>query len=140
MDLVIEGTSSDEVGKQRREMSSVVLISGWNGLKKTYLCLGPSDFPSTPFLLLAATPLFRYRRHPGSNLMYRCEIGRQRGNRKTTGHTREGPDVLPRRKSLPDRTGIDGGSHGAEGEDERNKSEIEQRFYRVGGGVYKRDS
>lgn len=54
--------------------------------------------------------------------MHWCEIGRQRGNHQTMVHTCEGPDVFPE-GSLPDSTGIDGGSHGTEGKDERNKEE-----------------
>ena len=47
------------------------------------------------------------------------------------GHTRERPDVFPG-VSLTDRTGVDGGGHGAEGKDERNKSKTECGF--IGSG------
>lgn len=66
--------------------------------------------------------------------MHQYEIGRQRGRQKMGGHTREGPDVFSR-TSLSDIASIDGGSHGVEGEDERDKSEMGLRFYRVGGRV-----
>ena len=47
----------------------------------------------------------------------------------TIEHTREGPDVFPG-VSLSDRTSVDGGGHGAEGKDERNKSKTDVRLYR----------
>ena len=50
--------------------------------------------------------------------MYWCEIGRRPRYERAMGHTCEGPDVFPG-TSLPDRTGVDGGSHGAEGKTER---------------------
>ena len=47
------------------------------------------------------------------------------------GRTREGPDVLPR-ANLSDSPGVDGGSHGAQGKGERNKSGKEMRLYTIG--------
>ena len=44
--------------------------------------------------------------------MDQCEIRGRRGHQQTAERTREGPDVFPR-TSLSDRTGVDGGSHGA---------------------------
>jgi hypothetical protein len=90
-------------------------------LRNPYHDLRPLDLLSTPFLLLAAIFLFRQRRPPRSNLMYQCEIRGRRGHQKTMERTREGPDVFPS-TSLPNRTDVDGGGHGAEGKDKRNKS------------------
>ena len=45
--------------------------------------------------------------------------------------TREGPDVFSG-ASLSDSPGVDGGSHGAEGKDKRDKSGMRLRLYRVG--------
>ena len=62
--------------------------------------------------------------------MHWCVVRHRQGHQQTTERTREGPDVFPR-GSLPDRTGIEGGGHGAEGKDRRNKSKTGLRFYGV---------
>jgi len=55
-------------------MSSPVLISGRNRVRKPYHYLRPSGLLSTLFLLLAATFLFPLHRPPRSSLVHQCEI------------------------------------------------------------------
>ena len=57
-------------------MSSPVLISGGNRVRKPYRYLRPSGLLSTHFLLLAAIFLFRLYRPPRSSLVHQCEIRR----------------------------------------------------------------
>lgn len=121
MDLVIEGTSVElcSVGEVGRDIDLRVKL-GWRRLPLS-MTLRPSFHTSSSPRGHFSFPVFSSTsgKKPGGI----GEIGRRQDYQQTVGHTREGPLVLSR-TSLSDGTGIDDGSHGAEGKDGRSRREI----------------